>query len=126
MLDPRLRWFEYRHLPPHLQDVSGDFARLAERLCEALSARMADGYSVDLIQLQEGLQRLLEAKDAFVRAFAGPAHREKSSAGHDAPSGPASGSSPAESMEAFNRSVAAARGDAPGPPLGGHDEGGQA
>lgn len=65
-----LRWFEHGHLPPHLAAVSapvGDLARL-------MVARLPDG-----AELTTGLRKLLEAKDALVRAAieldgAGPEH----------------------------------------------------
>lgn len=53
------RWFDHAHLPEHLQAVSREFHDLAEKMIHALP---------DGPQLHHGLQRLLEAKDAFVRA----------------------------------------------------------
>lgn len=54
-----LRFFSYEHLPPHLQAVSIDFAELAhicaERAPESPETTVA-------------LRKLLEAKDAAVRA----------------------------------------------------------
>lgn len=53
------RWFDHAHLPEHLQAVSKECHDLAEKMIHALP---------DSPQLHHGLQRLLEAKDAFVRA----------------------------------------------------------
>jgi hypothetical protein len=58
-----LRFFAYEHLPPHLQAVSkpiGDLAReMAEKLPPSAEATVL-------------LRKLLEAKDAFVRAALPP------------------------------------------------------
>lgn len=54
-----LRFFEYEHLPDHLQAIS--------RPCAALAAEMA-GRLPDGPELTAGLRKLLEAKDCFVRA----------------------------------------------------------
>jgi len=57
------RFFEYDHLPEHLQAVSrpcGDLAAL-------MVAALPDGP-----ELTAGLRRLLEAKDCFVRAALPP------------------------------------------------------
>ncbi|MEU3976901.1 hypothetical protein [Streptomyces bacillaris] len=54
-----LRYFEYDHLPPHLQAVSKPCGDLAQELVDALS---------DGPELTAGLRKLLEAKDCFVRA----------------------------------------------------------
>ena len=52
-------YFSYKHLPPHLQDVSKDFHELAERTIDrAPGAR----------QTLRALEKLLEAKDCAVRA----------------------------------------------------------
>lgn len=53
-----LSLFEYKHLPPHLQAISGPFSKLAHWLAENL----ADGP-----ELTVGLRKLLEAKDCAVR-----------------------------------------------------------
>jgi hypothetical protein len=60
-----LRWFEYDHLPPHLQDISQEFKILANIMVKALP---------DGPELSTGLRKLLEAKDCMVRAAidAGP------------------------------------------------------
>ena len=54
-----LRWFEYQHLPPHLQDVSVAFYKLAYELV----LRLPDGP-----ELTTALRKLLESKDCAVRA----------------------------------------------------------
>ena len=53
-----MRYFTYTHLPSHLQDVSAPICEFAE---EMLSLPESE-------QRTQGLQRLLEAKDCFVRA----------------------------------------------------------
>ncbi len=54
-----LKWFAYSHLPPHLQEISKPIGELAEKLCEVLPPGP---------ERTVGLRKLLEAKDAFVRA----------------------------------------------------------
>lgn len=54
-----LRWFEFDHLPPHLQGVSAPFYRLAHETVALLP---------DDPELTTGLRKLLEAKDCIVRA----------------------------------------------------------
>lgn len=53
-------YFEWAHLPTHLQDTSKSFATLVAQLLVLLPA--------DSPQLTLSLQKLLEAKDAAVRA----------------------------------------------------------
>jgi hypothetical protein len=53
------RYFDYFHLPEHLQAVSKPCHDLAEQMIEALP---------DSPELTAGLRKLLEAKDCFVRA----------------------------------------------------------
>ena len=53
-----LQFFEYKHLPPHLQEVSKPFCDLAHECVQTLSG----------LEVIAGLRRLLEAKDCFVRA----------------------------------------------------------
>ena len=55
-----LRHFEYKHLPKGLQAISKPFHDLAHDL----STRNPDNVEMIL-----ALHKLLEAKDAFVRAF---------------------------------------------------------
>lgn len=54
-----LRFFEFEHLPPHLQTTSCRCHQLAH----AMAADLPDGP-----ELTTGLRKLLEAKDCFVRA----------------------------------------------------------
>ena len=54
-----LRYFEYAHLPAHLQPVSAACGGLAQQMAAALP---------DGPELTAGLRKLLEAKDCFVRA----------------------------------------------------------
>lgn len=58
-----LKWFEYAHLPEHLQAVSRPFGELARALCETV-----DGGPERTV----ALRKLLEAKDAAVRAKLNP------------------------------------------------------
>ena len=53
-----LSFFEYRHLPTHLQEVSMSAAALANEMAHKLN---------DGPELTAGLRKLLEAKDCFVR-----------------------------------------------------------
>ncbi len=57
------RFFEYAHLPPHLQEISGPCSDLADQMIGALP---------DGPELTTGLRKLLEAKDCFVRAALPP------------------------------------------------------
>jgi len=54
-----MRYFEYEHLPEHLQDVSRECALLAQAMDDTL---------MDCAEKTAGLRKLLEAKDCFVRA----------------------------------------------------------
>lgn len=54
-----LKYFEYDHLPEHLQEISSPFSELAEKI--ALKAPNSQETTVCL-------RKLLEAKDAAVRA----------------------------------------------------------
>lgn len=63
-MEPILQFFEYKHLPAHLQGVSMRFYTLAHSLCEDLS-----GYGLPRNpERTVALRKLLEAKDAAVRA----------------------------------------------------------
>lgn len=53
-----LRFFEYEHLPPHLQDISAPFAILAQKVANGPSNA----------ETTTCLRKLLEAKDCAVRA----------------------------------------------------------
>lgn len=59
MPNPIMKYFEYAHLPPHLQQTSKPFGDLAEQLNETLP---------DGPEKSAGLRKLLEAKDCMVRA----------------------------------------------------------
>ena len=54
-----MQFFEYEHLPPHLQSVSSLFGKLAETI-EASLPRNTEKTTA--------LRKLLEAKDCAVRA----------------------------------------------------------
>lgn len=58
-----LKWFEYGHLPEHLQAVSKPFGDLAVSLCETVQPGP---------ERTVALRKLLEAKDAAVRAKLNP------------------------------------------------------
>lgn len=58
-MPPILRYFEYAHLPPHLQKVSKPFCDLAETLL---------GVTASGAEQSVALRKLLESKDAAVRA----------------------------------------------------------
>lgn len=55
-----IKYFQYQHLPAHLQNVSKAVAELAT-LMEQL---LPDG-----AEKSAGMRKLLEAKDCFVRAY---------------------------------------------------------
>lgn len=57
--EPILRHFTFEHLPPHLAEVSRPFGVLAHRLVETLPRDP---------ERSVALRKLLEAKDAAVRA----------------------------------------------------------
>ena len=59
-----LRFFAYEHLPPHLRAVSQPFGELAEHLVATLPAGA---------ERTVALRKLLESKDAAVRAALPPA-----------------------------------------------------
>lgn len=54
-----LRFFEFAHLPEHLQEPSKSCAELATKM---------DGSLGESAEKTAGLRKLLEAKDCFVRA----------------------------------------------------------
>ena len=62
MPNPIMKYFEYGHLPDHLQAVSKPFGDLAEKLNDVLP---------DGPEKSAGLRKLLEAKDCMVRAMLG-------------------------------------------------------
>jgi hypothetical protein len=53
-----MRYFTYAHLPPHLQAISKPFGELAQQIEDR----------PDCEEKQVALRKLLEAKDAAVRA----------------------------------------------------------
>lgn len=57
-----MKFFEFSHLPPHLQEVSRPIGELATQM----DASLPDGP-----EKSAGLRKLLEAKDCFVRAKLG-------------------------------------------------------
>ena len=63
-----LKFFDYEHLPRHLQDVSKPFCELAHQVAEIETAHGAE--------LTTGLRKLLEAKDCLVRAAMGRKYGE--------------------------------------------------
>ena len=58
-----LKWFAYSHLPEHLQQISAPFGELAIHITEAV---------VPGPERTVALRKLLEAKDAAVRAKLNP------------------------------------------------------
>ncbi len=61
-LYPILEYFEYKHLPPHLQKVSKCFHDIAHGMVEDLASPRGGP------EISAGLRKLLEAKDCMVRA----------------------------------------------------------
>jgi len=59
MEDPIMRWFEYGHLPAALQETSRPYCELAQWIVKTLPRTAERTVS---------LRKLLEAKDAGVRA----------------------------------------------------------
>lgn len=59
MSNPIMKFFEFSHLPEHLQAVSGDVYALA---C-SMDAQLPDS-----AEKSAGMRKLLEAKDCFVRS----------------------------------------------------------
>lgn len=62
MTSPIMKFFAYGHLPAHLQEVSKPIGELAQQM----EANLPDGP-----EKSAGLRKLLEAKDALVRAKLG-------------------------------------------------------
>jgi len=54
-----MQFFEFKHLPPHLQEVSEPFAKMADTIVNTLPRNP---------ERTVALRKLLEAKDAAVRA----------------------------------------------------------
>lgn len=61
--DRMLKWFAYSHLPEGLQQVSAPFGELAARICDVVDPGP---------ERTVALRKLLEAKDAAVRAKLNP------------------------------------------------------
>lgn len=57
-----LKYFEYKHLPEHLQTISKPFSDIANEMDNKLPHGA---------EKSAGLRKLLEAKDCFVRANLG-------------------------------------------------------
>ncbi|MCA7507066.1 hypothetical protein LE037_17875 [Escherichia coli] len=62
MASPVMKYFAYEHLPASLQEVSKPIGDLARKMDESL---------LDGPEKSVGLRKLLEAKDALVRAKLG-------------------------------------------------------
>lgn len=62
MPSPIMKYFAYEHLPEKLQEVSKPISDLARQMDESLP---------DGAEKSAGLRKLLEAKDALVRAKLG-------------------------------------------------------
>lgn len=62
MDNPIMKYFEYAHLPKHLQAVSKPFGIMAQQM----NSQLPDGP-----EKSAGLRKLLEAKDCMVRAALG-------------------------------------------------------
>lgn len=62
MSSPIMKYFAYQHLPAHLQEVSKPIGDLATLMDQTLP---------DGAEKSAGLRKLLEAKDALVRAKLG-------------------------------------------------------
>lgn len=59
-MEPILQFFAYAHLPAHLQEVSRPFGEMADRIVATLPRNP---------ERTVALRKLLEAKDAAVRAL---------------------------------------------------------
>lgn len=62
MSNPIMKYFEYKHLPAHLQEVSKPIGELAHHIDASLP---------ESAEKSAGMRKLLEAKDCFVRARLG-------------------------------------------------------
>ncbi len=60
--NPIMKYFEYKHLPEHLQKVSAPICELAIEMNDSIA---------DCPEKSAGLRKLLEAKDCLVRAHLG-------------------------------------------------------
>ncbi len=59
MKNPIMKYFEFAHLPEHLQKVSKPFSEMAQQMNDDLP---------ECPEKSAGLRKLLEAKDCMVRA----------------------------------------------------------
>ena len=59
MASPIMKYFEWKHLPEQLQEISKPIGELAEKM---------DNNLPDGAEKSAGLRKLLEAKDCLVRA----------------------------------------------------------
>lgn len=62
-IERMLKWFDYAHLPPRLQTTSKEFCELAAAICTMIEPGP---------ERTVCLRKLLEAKDAAVRAIVHP------------------------------------------------------
>jgi len=58
-VNPIMKYFAFKHLPPHLQEISISIGLLAHEMNDGLPSGP---------EKSAGLRKLLEAKDCFVRA----------------------------------------------------------
>ena len=63
MDDRMMKWFEFKHLPEHLQEHSRRFHELATHICCSINEGP---------ERTVALRKLLEAKDAAVRSVVNP------------------------------------------------------
>jgi len=59
-----IKFFEYSHLPEHLQGVSKQFYDMAHKINNDWKAQII----LDIAEATAGMRKLLEAKDCIVRA----------------------------------------------------------
>lgn len=68
-----MQFFAYEHLPEHLRAVSRPFAELAQALVEGRPHPVSDSRNIPAVprnpERTVALRKLLEAKDAAVRAL---------------------------------------------------------
>jgi len=64
-IDNIMQYFKYDHLPKELQEVSKPCGDLAKEIDEYMNIHI---FSVNEDEWYEGMRKLLEAKDCFVRA----------------------------------------------------------
>lgn len=64
-----LKYFKYDHLPEHLQAASKLFYDTANAIVHRFIELEACGSRPDPVETEEGLRKLLEAKDCIVRSL---------------------------------------------------------